>query len=336
MKLAILDDYQTAAMSSADWSSLGNGLEIQVFDKHLGHDQDHIAATLESFDILIAMRERTPFPKELLERLPNVKLLVTTGMRNLAIDMDAARARGIDVCGTDMLPYPAAEHAVALIMDLFKKISSENRSMHDGGWQANVSEGLNGKTLGIMGLGKLGQRVARFGLAMEMDVIAWSQNLTQAHCDEAGVRLVDFETLLKQSDVLSIHLLLSERTRGLIGVEQFALMKPTAYLVNTSRGPIVDEKALIDALKSGQIAGAGLDVYDVEPLPEDHPLRGLGNAVFTGHTGFVIKQVYQLVYRQAVENVAGCWTIRSRHRKRGAAVKARGRVPNRVHRSHPT
>ncbi len=306
MKLAILDDYQSAALASADWNSLGSEFEVHVFDKHLGRSQDHIAATLEPFEILIAMRERTPFPKEMLERLPNLKLLVTTGMRNLAIDLEAARARGIDVCGTAILPYPAAEHAVALIMDLFKKISSENRSMHEGGWQANVSEGMNAKTLGIAGLGRLGIPVARFGKAMEMDVIAWSENLTQERCDEAGVRLVDFETLLKDSDVLSIHLLLSERTRGLIGAEQLALMKPTAYLVNTSRGPIVDEKALIDALKNGDIAGAGLDVFDVEPLPKDHPLRDLGNAVLTGHTGFVVMEFYELVYGEAVENVA-CW-----------------------------
>lgn len=304
MKLAILDDYQSAALTSANWSALGNDMEIHVFDKHLGGDQDHIAKTLEPFDILIAMRERTPFPEELIARLPNLKFLVTTGMRNLAIDMEAARARGIDVCGTAMLPYPAAEHAVALIMDLFKKISSENRSMHEGGWQANVSKGLNGKTLGIMGLGKLGTRVARFGKALEMDVIAWSQNLTQESCDEAGVRLVDFETLFKASDVLTIHVILSERTRGLVGAKELGLMKPTAYLVNTSRGPVVEENALIDALKSGAIAGAGLDVYDAEPLPGDHPLRGLDNAVLTGHTGYVIKELYELVYGEAVENVS--------------------------------
>ena len=305
MKLAILDDYQSAALSAADWSSLGSDFEIHVFDKHLGHEQDQIAATLAPFDILIAMRERTRFPRQLIEKLPNLKLLVTAGMRNRAIDMDAARARGIDVCGTAMVPYSAAEHAVALIMDLFKKISSENRAMHEGGWQAGVSQGLKGKTLGLAGLGKLGKRVARFGLAMEMDVIAWSQNLTQERCDESGVRLVDFKTLFKASDVLSIHLLLSERTRGLIGAEQLALMKPAAYLVNTSRGPIVDEKALIDALKSGVIAGAGLDVYDVEPLPRDHPLRGLDNAILTGHTAYVIVEMYELVYGEAVENVAG-------------------------------
>jgi phosphoglycerate dehydrogenase-like enzyme len=304
MKLAILDDYQSAALTAADWSGLGSDMEIHVFDKHLGDDHDHIAKTLEPFDILIAMRERTPFPKDLFERLPNLKLLVTTGMRNLAIDMDAARARDIDVCGTAMLPYPAAEHAVALIMDLFKKISSENASMHSGGWQANVSEGLNGKTLGIMGLGKLGERVARFGKALDMDVIAWSQHLTQERCEEVGVKHVDFETLFKASDVLSIHLILSDRTRGLVGATELALMKPSAYLVNTSRGPIVDESALIDALKTGVIAGAGLDVYDAEPLPAHHPLRGIDTAILTGHTGFVIKELYELVYGEAVENVA--------------------------------
>jgi len=304
MKLAILDDYQSAALPSANWGELGKEMEIHVFNKHLGDDQDHIAKTLEPFDILIAMRERTPFPGALIERLPNLKFLVTTGMRNLAIDMEAARAKGIDVCGTAMLPYPAAEHAVALIMDLFKKISSENRSMHEGGWQANVSEGLNDKTLGIMGLGKLGERVAKFGLALEMDVIAWSQNLSRERCGEVGVRLVDFETLFKTSDVLSIHQILSERTRGLVGAKALGLMKPSAYLVNTSRGPIVEENALIDALKNGSIAGAGLDVYGVEPLPRDHPLRGLDNAVLTGHTGYVIKELYELVYGEAAENVS--------------------------------
>lgn len=304
MKLAILDDYQTAALKSADWGVLGKDITIDVFEEHLGSDQDHVAEELEPYEILVAMRERTPFPEALIARLPNLKLLVTTGMRNLAIDMEAARARGIDVCGTAMLPYPAAEHAVALIMDLFKKISSENRSMHEGGWQANVSDGLNGKTLGIMGLGNLGTRVARFGLAMEMDVIAWSRNLAKDRCDEVGVRLVDFDALFKESDVLSVHLVLSDRTRGLVGARELGLMKPGAYLVNTARGPIVEEAALIDALTSGTIAGAGLDVFDEEPLPRDHPLRALDNAVLTGHTGFVIKEFYELVYGQAVENVA--------------------------------
>ncbi|MCG8558773.1 MAG: D-2-hydroxyacid dehydrogenase family protein [Hyphomicrobiales bacterium] len=304
MKLAILDDYQKAALASADWSSLGPEIDISVFDSHLGHDEDAVAEALAPFEILVVMRERTPFPRSLIERLPRLKLLVTTGMRNLAIDMAAARERGIPVCGTGMLPYPAAEHAMALILDLFKKISRETRAMHEGGWQDQISEGLNGKTLGILGLGKLGERVARFGQALEMTVVAWSRNLTETRCREVGVRLVDKETLLREADVLSIHLVLSDRTRGLIGPGELALMKPTAYLVNTSRGPIVDEAALIDALRSGTIAGAGLDVYDVEPLPGDHPLRALDNAVLTGHTGYVIRELYELVYGEALEAVA--------------------------------
>lgn len=305
MKLAILDDYQNAALASADWSSLGPEIDISVFYSHLGHDEDAVAEALAPFEILVAMRERTPFPRSLIERLPRLKLLVTTGMRNLAIDMAAARERGIPVCGTGMLPYPAAEHAMALILDLFKKISRETRAMHEGGWQDQISEGLNGKTLGLIGLGKLGERVARFGQALEMTVVAWSQNLTEARCREVGVRLVDKETLLREADVLSIHVVLSDRTRGLIGPGDLALMKQTAYLVNTSRGPIVDEAALIDALRSGSIAGAGLDVYDVEPLPSDHPLRALDNAVLTGHTGYVIREFYELVYGEALEAVAG-------------------------------
>lgn len=303
MKLAILDDYQNASLAAADWAALGEAAEITVFDAHLGNDIEHIASALASFEVLVAMRERTPFPAALIEKLPNLKLLVTTGMRNLAIDMDAARTKGIDVCGTQMLPYPAAEHAVALIMDLFKKISGENRVMHEGGWQAHVSEGLNGKTLGLLGLGKLGARVAKFGQALEMNVIAWSQNLTKERCDEVGVRLVDAQTLYSTSDVISVHLILSDRTRGLVGANELAQMKSSAYLVNTSRGPIVDEAALIEALEKGAIAGAGLDVYDVEPLPTDHALRRLENTVLTGHTGYVIKELYELVYGEAVENI---------------------------------
>lgn len=304
MKLAILDDYQNAALEAADWNSLGSDLDITTFDRHLGHDQDHIAATLQPFEMVVAMRERTPFPRTLIEQLPNLKFLVTTGMRNLAIDMDAAREKGIVVSGTAMLSYPAAEHALALIFELFKKISSENKVMHEGGWQGVVAEGMNGKTLGLLGLGKLGGRVARVGLALEMDVIAWSQNLTAERCAEVGVRLVDKETLFRDSDVLSIHTLLSDRTRGLVGQSELALMKPTAFLVNTSRGPIVDEGALLNVLQAGSIAGAGLDVYDVEPLPADHPLRSLENAVLTGHTAYVIKELYQKAYGEAVECIA--------------------------------
>ncbi len=302
LKLAILDDYQNAALGSADWSVL-NDVEITVFDKHLGWDEDVIAKALMPFDVLVCMRERTRFPASQIDKLPNLKHIVTTGMRNFAIDTAHARSKGIPVSGTDMLPYPAAEHAVALIMDLYKRISKEARVMQDGGWQGYVSESLNGRTLGILGLGKLGARVAKFGLAMEMDVIAWSQNLTAERCAEVGVRLVDRDTFFKTSDVISIHMILSDRSTGLVGAKDFKQMKASSYLVNTSRGPIVDEAALVKALSNGEIAGAGLDVFDIEPLPVDHPLRSLKNAVLTGHTGYVVKELYQIVYAQAVENV---------------------------------
>ena len=302
MKLAILDDYQNAALASADWGVLG--ADITVFDAHLGTDEDRIATALAPFEVLVAMRERTPFPASLLARLGNLKHLVTTGMRNLAIDMEAARAQGVVVSGTAMLPYPAAEHAMALILDLTKKISRENRIMHEGGWQGVVAEGLNGKTLGLLGLGNLGERVARFGQALEMEVIAWSQNLTAERCRAVGVRRVDKKTLFSHADILSIHVVLSERTRGLVTAQDLARMKPTAYLVNTSRGPIVEETALVAALRDGTIAGAGLDVYDVEPLPGDHALRSLDNALLTGHTGYVVNELYTRVYGEAVENIA--------------------------------
>lgn len=303
MKLAILDDYQNAALDASDWTSLGSDIEPAVFDTHLGFDEAQIATTLAPFDILVAMRERTRFPRSLLDRLPNLELLVTTGMRNLAIDMDAARENGVVVCGTGMLPYPAAEHAIALIMDLFKNISSECRLMREGGWQGELTEGLNGKRLGILGLGRLGGRIARFGQALEMDVVAWSQNLTEDRCAEVGVQRVDKDTLFRTADVVSVHLVLSERTQKLVGARELSLMKPTAYLVNTSRGPIIDEEALIKALTNRTIAGAGLDVFDVEPLPADHPLRGLDNAVLTGHTGYIVKEFYAKAYGEAVENI---------------------------------
>ncbi|MDA0996702.1 MAG: D-2-hydroxyacid dehydrogenase family protein [Proteobacteria bacterium] len=303
LKLAILDDYQNAALASADWKSLGTDIEITVFDQFISHDDEAVVTALAPFDILIAMRERTRFPAEVIDKLGSLKFLVTTGMRNAAIDMKAARAKGIDVCGTDMLPYPAAEHAVALIMDIYKKISKESRVMRDGGWQGYVSEGLNGKTLGVLGLGKLGARVAKFGQAMQMKVVAWSENLTSERCAEVGATYVSKEDLFRQSDVISIHLVLGDRSKGLVGKTELALMKPTAYLVNTSRGPIVDEAALIAALKEKRIAGAGLDVFDVEPLPIDHPLRDLDNAVLTGHTGYVVQELYDMVYGQAVENI---------------------------------
>lgn len=302
-RIAILDDYAASALGATDWSVLKDA-DIDVFNEHLGHDEDAVAAALAPYEVLVAMRERTPFPASLLDRLPNLKLLVTTGMRNLAIDMEAGRTKGVDICGTDMLPYPAFEHAWALILAVTKQIPFEDRTMKTGGWQKGTGVGLNGKTLGVLGLGKLGAQAARVGNAFEMEVVAWSENLTDERCAEVGgVTRVDKETFFQRADVITIHMVLSERSRGLVGADEFKLMKPNAYLINTSRGPIIDETALIDALRARRIAGAGIDVFDVEPLPVDHPLRGLDNAVLTGHTGYVITELYEMVYRQAVENI---------------------------------
>mgnify|MGYP003950411415 FL=1 len=301
-RIAILDDYQNKALGAADWDSIP-GADVTVFNEFLGHDEVEIANTLAPFNVLIAMRERTRFPASQIELLANLELLVTTGMRNLAIDMDAARAQDVDVCGTDMLGYPAFEHAWALILALVKEIPKEDRAMKAGGWQEGFGVGLNAKTLGVVGLGKLGAQAAKVGLAFGMDVIAWSQNLTDERCTEVGVRRVTKEELFSTADVITVHMILSERSTGLVGATEFAQMKPSAFLVNTSRGPIVDETALIEALESQRIAGAGIDVYDVEPLPADHALRGFDNAVLTGHTGYVISELYDKAYGQAVENV---------------------------------
>lgn len=301
-RIAILDDYQNAALAAADWDSLGSDAEIEVFNDYM-EGEDAVAGALQGFDVVVGMRERTPFPKSLIDRLPDLKLLVTTGMRNLSFDMDAARERGVVVSGTAMLGTPASEHALALIFALFKKIPQESRTMREGGWQGSLSEGMNGKTLGLLGLGRLGAQVAKVALALGMEVIAWSQNLTQERCAEVGVRHVGKDALFAESDVISVHLVLSDRTKALIGKPELASMKSSAYLVNTSRGPIVDEAALIEALAGNTIAGAGIDVYDTEPLPKDHPLRGLDNAVLTGHTGYVVKELYALAYGEAVEDI---------------------------------
>lgn len=301
-RIAILDDYQDVARRMADWSKLPAGVELVVFRDHLA-DPDAVAARLADFDVVMAMRERTPFPRALLERLPRLRLLVTAGMRNAAIDLQAAADRGIVVCGTAGLPYPTAELAWGLILALFRRIAREDRATRDGGWEETVGLGLNGKTLGILGLGTLGSRVSRFGRAFEMEVLAWSQNLTAERAAEVGATRVDRDELLARSDVVTIHLVLSERTRGLIGARELARMKRTAYLVNTSRGPIVDEAALVHALREGTIAGAGLDVYDEEPLPPDHPLRRLPNTVITPHLGYVTEETYRIFYGQALEDI---------------------------------
>jgi phosphoglycerate dehydrogenase-like enzyme len=301
-RVAILDDYQGAATRMADWASLPDGVDVVVFRDHLSAEAD-VAARLADFDAVVAMRERTPFPRSLLERLPRLRLLVTTGMRNASIDLRAAAERGVLVCGTGGLPYPTAELTWALILALVRHVPREDRATRQGGWQETLGIGLNGKTLGVLGLGTLGTRVARIGRAFEMTVVAWSQNLTAARAAAGGASLVSRDELLARADVVTIHLVLSDRTRGLIGARELGLMRRTAYLVNTSRGPIVAEQALIRALETGAIAGAGLDVYDEEPLPGDHPLRRLPNTVITPHLGYVTEETYRIFYTEALENV---------------------------------
>ncbi|NKB59084.1 MAG: D-2-hydroxyacid dehydrogenase family protein [Alphaproteobacteria bacterium] len=303
MRIAILDDYQNVSQTLADWSALDGKADITVFNAPLG-DEDAVAAALAGYDVVVCMRERTPVPASLIEQLDSLKLIVTTGMRNRSIDTDAARARGIPVCGTPGLGAPAGELAWALIISLMKNIPADDRSMRNGEWQPNIGLSLGGKTLSVIGLGKLGAYVANVGLAFDMNVVAWSQNLTDERAAEVGVKRVSKEEALSQADVLTIQLILSDRSRGLIGAPELALMKPTAFLVNTSRGPIVDEAALIDALREKRIAGAGLDVYDVEPLPVSHPLRTLENTILTPHTGYVTAENLSGMYQSAAENIA--------------------------------
>jgi phosphoglycerate dehydrogenase-like enzyme len=301
-RLAILDDYEHAASSMADWSTVARDVEITVFHDHLA-DEAALAARLRPFHVICLMRERTPFPRSLLERLPDLEHLITSGMRNLSIDLVAARERGIIVTGTPILPHPAAEHTWALILALAKRVPEDDRNVRAGSWGTALNVGLNGKTLGIVGLGKLGAQVARVGLAFGMRIIAWSPNLTHERCIEIGVELVTKEALFSDADFVTVHLQLSARSRGLVTAVELARMKPTAYLINTSRGPIVDERALVAALGSGAIAGAGLDVFDVEPLPREHPLRQLPNTVLTPHQGYVTVENYRLFFAGAVVNI---------------------------------
>jgi phosphoglycerate dehydrogenase-like enzyme len=300
-RVAILDDYQDVARRLADWKSLP--AEVVVFRDHLS-DESKVAARLADFDVVVAMRERTPFPRSLFERLPRLRLLVTTGMRNASIDLRAAADRGVVVSGTAGLPSPTAELTWALILALVRHVPREDRATREGRWQETLGTTLKGRTLGVLGLGQLGSRVARVGKAFEMDVIAWSQNLTAVRATAVGATPAGSrDELLARADVVTIHLVLSDRTRGLVGARELGLMRPTAYLVNTSRGPIVDEGALIATLRAGKIAGAGLDVYDEEPLPADHPLRRLPNTVITPHLGYVTEETYQIFYSQALEDV---------------------------------
>jgi phosphoglycerate dehydrogenase-like enzyme len=303
MRLAIINDYQKLAAEAAEWSSLPADISVDItHDRMPGGDEG--AAKLAPYDIIVTAREETRFDRALIAKLPNLKLLVTHGRRNAALDMDALAERNITVCGTGYgFSLATVELAWGLILALAKGIPMEDRGMRDGQWGLGLPSGLTDKTLGVLGLGDLGGGVAKVGQSIGMNVIAWSQNLTDERCAEMGVRRVDKETLFRESDVLSVHVVLSDRTRGLVGADEIALMKPTALLINTSRGPIVDETALVAALKAGKIAGAGLDVYDREPLPTDHPLRQLPNTVLTPHIGGRTRENFIARYQACLEDV---------------------------------
>jgi phosphoglycerate dehydrogenase-like enzyme len=303
LRIAVLDDYQSVAATYADWSLLPEPAEVVEFHDFVA-DESALVARLAAFDVVVAMRERTAFPRSAIERLPGLRLLVTTGARNASIDLAAASEHGITVCGTGAHGSGPVELTWALILAVTRHLPQEDAAVRAGAWQQTVGTDLAGATLGVVGLGRLGSGVATIGRAFGMDVVAWSQNLTDERAREVGVRGVGKEELLAAADVVTVHLVLSDRTRRLIGHGELARMKRTAYLVNTSRGPIVDEPALIDALRDGTIAGAGLDVFDQEPLPAHHPLRELRRAVLTPHLGYVTDKTYEVFYREAVEDVA--------------------------------
>jgi phosphoglycerate dehydrogenase-like enzyme len=302
-RCAVLDDYQNVATNMADWSLLADEIDVTVFNDHLG-DAASVIKALAEFEIVCAMRERTPFPRAVLEKLPKLRLLITTGMRNVSIDMAAAKERSITVCGTPTTGNPTSAIAFALMLELARHVGYESARMRAGvPWQSTVGLDLEGLTLGVLGLGKLGTRTAQIAKAFGMNVIAWSQNLTAEKCGEVGVGYVSKDDLFRHSDCISIHLVLSARTRGLVGARELAQMKASAFLINTSRGPIVQESALIAALRNKQIAGAGLDVFDIEPLPLDHPFRAMENIVITPHLGYVSVQNYRTFYGAIVEDI---------------------------------
>jgi phosphoglycerate dehydrogenase-like enzyme len=314
MRVAILDDYQQVALASADWSAVQELAEIHVFAQHIARTEALVSA-LEPYDIVVAMRERTPFDAERLSQLPRLRLLVTTGMSNASIDLEAAAAHGITVCGTGGIGSATAELTWGLILALLRHIPAEDQRMKQagraggaalgmgGGWQQTVGTGLDGKRLGVVGLGHQGQRVAEIGRAFGMHVVAWSQNLDPDHAHKVHAKAVSKEELFASSDVVTVHYKLSPRSVGLVGEAELALMKPSAYLVNTSRGPLVDSAALLAALRSGGIAGAALDVYDVEPLPLSSPLRTAPNVILTPHLGYVTEETYQVFYGEAAEDI---------------------------------
>ena len=301
-KIAVLDDYQNAALESADWSVIRDRADITVFQDHL-NDTDAVIGRLLPFDIVCVMRERTPLPRNLVERLPNLKFIASTGPVNASIDVVAAADRGIVVSHTGYRSDPAIDLTWALILASARNIVAESNSMRSGGWQRTVGTELRGKTLGVLGLGRVGSEVARIGRAFGMDLIAWSQNMTPEAAHAAGAVLVSKDELFEQADILTIHLVLSDRTRSLVGAAELAQMKPTARLINASRGPIVDEQALISAVRNKQIAGAAIDVFDIEPLPASHPFRTLDNVLATPHIGYVSQGLYRTFYEDSVSNI---------------------------------
>ena len=302
-RAAVLDDYQNVALTFADWSPITRDVEVKVFDKPFANQAEVIKA-LQGFAIIVGMRERTPFPRKVIEALPDLKLLITTGARNNSFDVKACSERGITVCGTGVVGSPTTGIAFGLMLELTRRVGFENARLKAGApWQVTIGRDLEGLTLGILGLGKLGQRSATVGKAFGMKTIAWSQNLTPEKAQAGGEELVTKEDLFRSADVVTIHLILSDRSRGLVGAKELGLMKKTSYLVNTSRGPIVDEKALIATLQSKSIAGAGLDVFDVEPLPLDHPFRKMDNVVITPHLGYVSEQNYRKYFPDIVEDI---------------------------------
>ncbi|MET9722114.1 D-2-hydroxyacid dehydrogenase family protein [Streptomyces zaomyceticus] len=304
LRCAVLDDYQGAALTSADWSPLADRVDVRVLREHLT-DRDALVTAVEDCEILVVMRERTPVDAGLLARLPRLRLLITSGMRNASVDVAAARARGVTVCGTASSSEPPTELTWALLLGLARHVPAEARSLREGGpWQSTVGADLAGRTLGLVGLGKIGARVARIGLAFGMDVLAWSPNLTEERAAEHGVRLAkDRRELFADSDFVSLHMVLSDRTRGLVGETELRAMRPHAYLVNTSRAGLVDGAALLRALGEGWIAGAGLDVFETEPLPADDPLRSLPNVLALPHLGYVTEGNYRRYFGQAVEDI---------------------------------
>jgi len=302
LKLAVLDDYQGEAKNLGDWAQLSPGTDIEFFQDHIV-DEAKLVDRLKDFDMVMGMRERTPFTRSILSQLPKLKLLMTTGLRNASFDMEAATELGIPVCGAPGSGEGPTELTWGLIISMLRHIHEEEQRSREGTWGTTVGVGLKGKTLGLIGLGHIGSLVARVGAAFDMNIIAWSQNLTLERAVECGAALVDKETLFKDSDVVSVHVQLSDRTRGLVGARELSLMKPTSYLINISRGPIVDEASMIQALTSGAIAGAGLDTFDIEPLPTNHPLLGLSNTVLTPHLGYVTEDGYRVRYTQVVEDI---------------------------------